>query len=84
MANPIEDSAAATDKILKEKICPYISSKYDEKIKKFKFTLNSINSIQTKETKILRLLKTRPNILKRNKKILTSNCNKNIKIKKQD
>lgn len=52
MASPIADSAAATIKTKIIKICPIISSKYIEKIAKFKFTANNKSSIDIRVIKI--------------------------------
>ncbi len=57
---PIADSAAATVNINKENICPNESSKYIEKIKKFKLALKSTISIHIKTIRTHYLLKRIP------------------------
>jgi hypothetical protein len=59
IAKPIDDSAAATVNISKEKISPNKSSKYNEKNKKFKFTdINNIsieNKINIKFSRFIKI-----------------------------
>lgn len=61
MDNPKPDSAAAIVKTNKTNTCPMISSKYNEKIIKFKLIERSNNSSDTKAIKIFLLFKTKPN-----------------------
>ena len=79
IANPIEDSAAATVKINNVKIWPIISSKYIENNIKLKFIDNKDNSILIKITIKLRFNKKIPNKLIKNNVI---DINKNLKISK--
>lgn len=78
IASPTADSAAATVKIKSEKSWPYKSSKYTEKIIKFKFKLNNKSSMHINIIKILRRLNTIPTNPTINKKMLDVICSKNI------
>lgn len=68
IAKPIADSEAATDKITSENICPIISSKKNEKYKKFKLIDNNNNSIDIKIIIIFCRFKIIPNKPIQNKK----------------
>ena len=60
MAKPIADSVAAIVKINNTKICPTMSSKYIEKVAKFKFTASNKSSIDIIIIKIFFRFKTIP------------------------
>jgi len=77
----MEDSAAATVKMRREKICPLRSSKYVEKIRKFRLTARSINSIHISITTIFLRLKKIPQTP--SKKSNREQCKKEIQCIKQ-
>lgn len=78
MAKPIADSAAATAKTNKAKICPTKSSKKTEKHTKFKFKDNNVNSNDINIRIKLFLFKTIPKIPIKNNKKLKFICKLNI------
>ena len=67
MDKPIDDSVAATVNINNTNTYPTISSKYTEKIAKFKFTDSSIISIDIMVINMFFLFKTRPKRPMKNK-----------------
>ena len=70
MERPIEDSVAATVNINITKTYPTISSRYTEKIAKFKFTDNNIISIDIIVINIFFLFKTNPKRPIKNKTVV--------------
>jgi hypothetical protein len=69
MDKPMADSEAATVRINKTNNCPDTSSKYLEKVIKFKFTDNNINSIDIIKIRIFLRLKIKPSTPTKNSKI---------------
>lgn len=66
MANPIEVSAAATERMKRVNNCPTRSSRYTDPIRKRKFTANNESSIDIITIKIFFRFRKRPQRPKKN------------------